>query len=122
MLLALYPLARGCLSLTIFFLLSIDGCFVKGVSNNFLVLLDITCTSRYYFLVLVDITCALCMTTHMIKWVRVRMLLPGFMLWTGEVHVEYMVRGEADFRASYKHSLNYPFLTRNCHNGCLFVV
>jgi hypothetical protein len=57
--------------------------------------------SRYYFLVLVDITCALWMTTHMIKWVRVR-----------EVHVEYMVRGEADFRASYKHSLNYPFLTR----------
>jgi len=37
------------------------------------------------------------------------MLLPGFVLWTGEVHVEYMVRGEADFRASYKHSLKYLF-------------
>ena len=71
MLLALCPLTRGYLSLTIFFLLSIDGCFVKGGSNNFLVLLDITCTAGYYFLVLVDITCALWMTTHMIKWVRV---------------------------------------------------
>lgn len=74
MFLALYPLARGYLSLTIFFLLSINSYFVKvrvRVSNKFLLLLDITCTTGYYFLRLVDITCTLWMITHMIKWVRV---------------------------------------------------
>ena len=88
MLLALYPLARGYLSLTIFFLLSIDGFFVKGVSNNFLVRYYLYCwillsgTCRYYLCTIDD-------NSH--DKVGESMLLPGFVLWTGEVHVFFVI-------------------------------